>query len=191
MNPPQQPQQQPLQTPPNFTPNETLRPLFDAVDLDKSGKISYHELQRVLTMPGSDIHAVFSERCAKRLIKMFDRNGNGSIDFEEYSALHQYLIQMKQGFESVDLNKSGKLEKSEIATTLTRVGFNFSPQLLDKLFHVFDFQSKGSLNFDGYIELCAFLGIIRNQFIPKDVHFCGQATFSWEQFVSACMEVYM
>jgi len=48
---------------PNFSPNETLRPLFNSVDTDKSGKITFNELQKVLTMPGSEINSVFSERC--------------------------------------------------------------------------------------------------------------------------------
>ena len=139
---------------PNFAANEALRPLFNAVDLDRSGKITFNELQKVLTMPGSELQgSIFSERCAKRLVRMFDRNGNGSVDFEEYSALHQYLIQMKAGFESVDTNKSGKVEFSEVTTTLSRVGFNFSPQVIQKLFKMFDFQNKGALEFDGYIEL--------------------------------------
>ncbi|EFC46233.1 programmed cell death 6 protein-like protein [Naegleria gruberi] len=176
----------------NYAANEALRPLFNAVDLDKSGKITHNELQKVLTMPGSELQGgSFSERCAKRLVKMFDRNGNGSVDFEEYSALHQYLIQMKAGFESVDTNKSGKVEFNEVTITLSRVGFNFSPQIVQKLFKLFDFQNKGSLDFDGYIELCAFLGLMRAQFIPRDANYSGQAMFTWEQFIQACMEAYM
>lgn len=179
-----------IMNPPNYTVNESLRPLFAAVDIDGSGKITFNELQKVLSMPNSDINSMFNERCAKRLIKMFDRNGNNSIDFEEYSALHQYLVQMKAGFESVDTNKSGKLELQEVATTLSRVGFNFTGPTLEKIFKMFDFHKTGSLSFDGYIELCAFLGIMRGQFMPRDTQYNGQATFSWEQFVAACLEIY-
>jgi len=121
---------------------------------------------------------------------MFDRNGNGSIDFEEYSALHQYLIQMKQGFESVDIDKSGKIEFNELVNTLQKIGYSFSQAVFGKVFKTFDFHKKGWLNFDGYIELCVFLGLLRNQFNQKDLQRNGMAVFNMEQFAVACIDMY-
>ena len=128
---------------------------------------------------------------AKRLIKMFDKNNNAEIDFEEFMQLHQYLIQMKQGFEFVDTDKSGSLSFDEISRALAQSGYRISPIVLQKIFQTVDTQKKGSLNFDGYIELCVYVGIVRNIFQPKDYYRNGQATFTFDQFLEACTELYV
>lgn len=44
--------------------NHPLKPFFDAVDTDRSGKITWIELQKALTQPGGEFTGrVFNERC--------------------------------------------------------------------------------------------------------------------------------
>ncbi|KAL9648125.1 hypothetical protein ABK040_007490 [Willaertia magna] len=178
--------------PPMVPTNHPLAPFFNAVDLDKSGKITWQELQKSLSLPGSEFTGkMFSERCARRLIQMFDKNGNAEIDFEEFTQLHNYLLQMKQGFEFVDKDRSGSLDFNEISMALQQSGYRISPNSLQKMFSVFDIQKKGSLNFDGYIELCVFIGIVRSAFTPRDTQRNGWATFSFDQFLEACSQFYI
>ncbi|KAF0982471.1 hypothetical protein FDP41_011401 [Naegleria fowleri] len=172
--------------------NHPLKPFFDAVDTDRSGKITWIELQKALTQPGGEFTGrVFNERCARRLIKMFDKNGNGEIDFEEFVQLHQFLLQMKQGFEFVDKDKSGTLSFQEVSTALMQSGYRIGINVVQKMFNMVDVQRKGFLNFDGYIELCVFVGSIRNAFQPRDIYRNGTAMFTFDQFLEACTEFYV
>ena len=60
-----------------------LRQAFDAFDTDKSGQISTAELKVVLDQCGV---AVTAEQCAQ-LIKMFDANNSGKMEFNEFEKL--------------------------------------------------------------------------------------------------------
>lgn len=122
---------------------------------------------------------------------MFDRNGNGEIDFDEFVQLHTYILQMKQGFEFVDTDKSGTLSLDEISRALAQSGYRIAPTVLQKVFYSLDTQKKGYLNFDGYIELCVFIGTVRGIFQPRDTMRNGVASFSFDQFLEACTDLYV
>lgn len=68
---------------------------FDQIDIDKSGKIDQEELQRALTI-ASDLGGATNDenksmtvlsRMASRLIRLYDTNGDGVVDREEYKQM--------------------------------------------------------------------------------------------------------
>lgn len=67
---------------------EELRQAFDAFDTDKSGQISTSELKSVLDQCGVDVTA---DQCAQ-LIKMFDANNSGKMEFDEFERLVQEAL---------------------------------------------------------------------------------------------------
>jgi len=47
---------------------------------------------------------------------MFDRDGNGTINFHEFSALWKYITDWQNTFRSYDKDNSGSIDKRELQT---------------------------------------------------------------------------
>ena len=47
---------------------------------------------------------------------MFDRDGNGTINFHEFSALWKYITDWQHTFRSYDKDNSGSIDKRELQT---------------------------------------------------------------------------
>ena len=45
---------------------------------------------------------------------MFDRDGNGVIDFNEFASLWQYVCDWQETFRSFDLDGSGTIDRNEL-----------------------------------------------------------------------------
>ena len=53
---------------------------------------------------------------------MYDRSGAGSVDFEEFNQLHQFIVQTQDDFRMIDYNKDGLLSKQEVSSALSQAG---------------------------------------------------------------------
>ena len=60
-----------------------IKAAFDAFDSDKSGQISCTELEQILIKCGVKVNAA---QCSQ-LIKMFDANNSGMMEFNEFERL--------------------------------------------------------------------------------------------------------
>ncbi|GAA5904254.1 hypothetical protein JCM5296_007417 [Sporobolomyces johnsonii] len=92
-----------------------LRAWFDAVDVDRSGQISQIELKQAL------------------LMNIFDTDMSGSIGFQEFAGLWQYVKEWQQVFRNFDRDRSGTIEGHELANALQTFGYSLSPQLIQIL----------------------------------------------------------
>ena len=45
---------------------------------------------------------------------MFDQDGNGVIDFNEFMSLWQYVCDWQETFRSFDLDNSGTIDRNEL-----------------------------------------------------------------------------
>jgi Ca2+-binding EF-hand superfamily protein len=52
---------------------------------------------------------------------MFDTDGNGVIDFNEFAGLWQYVCDWQDTFRSFDLDNSGTIDKNELKAGLCDV----------------------------------------------------------------------
>eukprot|EP01091_Cochliopodium_minus_P019845 TRINITY_DN846_c0_g1_i1.p1 TRINITY_DN846_c0_g1~~TRINITY_DN846_c0_g1_i1.p1 ORF type:complete len:144 (-),score=39.69 TRINITY_DN846_c0_g1_i1:319-750(-) len=105
--PPQFQPQQGMQVPPQsfqgwFTvyynliqPHEMLEitSWFQSIDRDRSGSITANEIQ----------HCTFGQlplgfEVAQKLVRVFDKDKSGTIDFYEYAAMHKFLALMQGAF---------------------------------------------------------------------------------------------
>jgi Ca2+-binding EF-hand superfamily protein len=163
--------------------NSQLSQWFNAVDKDHSGSISSYELRNALSQSGLP----FDEDVARKMVRMFDRDGNGTIDFNEFCSLHAYLTQMKGAFYAVDTDKSGFLDYQEVERAVQQAGYRLNQMVLQKIFRQFDTLKQGKLNFDGYIKLCIYLGTVRQIFQVNDKQRNGTAMFSFDAFTDACL----
>eukprot|EP01126_Amoeba_proteus_P003968 TRINITY_DN11345_c0_g1_i4.p2 TRINITY_DN11345_c0_g1~~TRINITY_DN11345_c0_g1_i4.p2 ORF type:complete len:179 (+),score=20.54 TRINITY_DN11345_c0_g1_i4:369-905(+) len=70
---------------------QMLRSWFDKVDKDHSGTLEVDELQFV-TFDSKPI----GKTIAAQLVKVFDEDRNGCIDFQEYVIMHNFISHMRQ-----------------------------------------------------------------------------------------------
>ena len=47
---------------------------------------------------------------------MFDRNGDGTINFDEFGSLWNYVTQWQTTFRQYDRDNSGSIDKNELTT---------------------------------------------------------------------------
>ena len=173
----------PQQQGPPPTDVNTLRAWFAAVDQDNSGRVEPNELQAALSNGGLR----FSASTAERMVRMYDRNGSGSIDFYEFQQLHQFIQQMSYGFKSRDRSGDGQLDGNEVRAALQASGYQLSDQTFQVMMRKFDSKRLGGLKFDDYIELSIALATARNVFAFYDRNRSGQVTFNFDSFLTASM----
>jgi len=97
---------------------------------------------------------------------------------------------MRQGFDSVDKDKSGTLDQGEIFQALAACGYQLSKATFDLIFQHFDRKKQFKLAFDDYIELCIFLGTSRSVFQMYDAQKTGYVNMSLDTFLAASVRVY-
>ncbi len=74
---------------------------------------------------------------------MFDRDGSGQINFEEFGALWKYVTDWQQCFRSFDTDNSGTIDRSELQNALVTFGYRLSPQTVDIMLKKFDRIGRG------------------------------------------------
>jgi Ca2+-binding EF-hand superfamily protein len=163
--------------------NTIIWKYFSGVDADQNGLIDYIELRNALSQGGY----MFDEEVTRRLIRMFDKNQNNKIDFNEFADLHAYLASMKNAFYTNDINKNGVLDYFEVERCLARAGYQFDRSTLWKIFAIYDTYQQGSLHFDAYMKMCIFLGNVKNTFQMNDKTNSGQVTFSFQTYLQNCL----
>lgn len=94
---------------------------FNSVDADRSGSISAQELGGIL-FNGKPIGVPV----AAKLIRVFDRDGSGTIELREYSALHKFLMNMQNAFFAADRDRSGYIDAQEMHQAVSGAGFQLS-----------------------------------------------------------------
>jgi len=151
---------------------------FQAVDKDRSGKISAQELSS-MNFGGLK----FSMETARLLIKVFDRNRNGEIDFQEYASLHKFIASMHQAFQMYDKDRSGTIELGEAQLAVQQGGFMLSPQTMSSVFQRFLIPGKKGLTLENFMCLCAFLGMARSAFAQLDTTRSGWIHLNLDQFI--------
>ncbi|KAM9978991.1 hypothetical protein ACTFIZ_000331 [Dictyostelium cf. discoideum] len=135
---------------------------FMRVDANRSGTISSGELQ-YLNIGGTPLGI----ETATKLIKVFDHNKNGQIDFYEYAALHQFINNLYRCFVANDRNFSGTIDANEIYNALITSGFQLPFPTVNYLFLKLSPSGYGLL-FTQFLNLCATVALTRSLFEWND-----------------------
>jgi len=61
---------------------------------------------------------------------IFDRDQSGTISFQEFQQLWQYIQQWKGSFDRYDTDRSGAIEGQELHRAFAEMGFNVSPNFV-------------------------------------------------------------
>ena len=128
-----------------------LRVEFDSIDRDHSGELDFKELKTFMDKNN------FEPQFANLAIRIFDKDGNGQISFDEFVEFTKALAKLDKDpivlqrilFSTLDKDNSGELDNKEIYSFLNY----FSPEpiteedvqnIIDNL----DEDENGKLSFD-------------------------------------------
>lgn len=107
---------------------------FIAVDRNGNGYINSIELQQALV---NGDWTPFSQECIKILMNMFDTDKSGTITFNEFVGLWNYIQDWQKVFRYFDTDRSGTIEENELQRALSNFGYNLNPRLLHLISHRF------------------------------------------------------
>jgi len=126
--------------------DEDIKSTFDLCDLDRNGYIGTTELRHVLICMGE----IVSEEEIDTMIHMLDKNGDGQVDFHQFSKMAK-----STNFE-IDSSNQSDFESQKCNNS---VETDFHQQKLQALS---DFVTKFNLNKDRLDDLCELLYQKRN-----------------------------
>eukprot|EP00771_Trimastix_marina_P001809 gnl/Trimastix_PCT/2912.p1 GENE.gnl/Trimastix_PCT/2912~~gnl/Trimastix_PCT/2912.p1 ORF type:complete len:239 (+),score=35.46 gnl/Trimastix_PCT/2912:84-800(+) len=185
---PQQQMQQPMQRQaPQFAqvanPQEQqkLTQWFQFADTDRSGAIDSKELVQALARG----NATISPRTATLLIRMYDTDRDGNINFVEFCQLWTFIQQSQRVFHSLDLDRSGGLDANEVHSGLMQQGFCLSPVSTQSMMKIFDSANTGQLTYGQFLDLCAWLGLARSVFSWLDPQQRGAVPMDFSLWITA------
>lgn len=115
---------------------------------------------------------------------MFDRDHSGTINFQEFCGLWQYLQQWRATFDSFDTDRSGSIDQGELQTAFQRLGYSLSPNFTSLVLSRFDRQGHRALKLDDFIQCCVLLRMLTDTFRAKDAHQRGIIQLSYEDFMT-------
>ncbi|CAI4222501.1 unnamed protein product [Auanema sp. JU1783] len=165
-----------------------LQNIFASVDKDRSGQISVNELQLALS---NGTWNPFNPETCRLMIGMFDSNGDGAINFQEFQALWQYINDWTRCFRGFDTDQSGNIDRNELRNALTQFGYRLSEQFYNILMNKFDRTHSGQINFDDFIQLCVVLQTLTAAFRDKDSDRDGVITIQYEEFLTMVFSLRM
>lgn len=154
---------------------------FCRVDKDRSGQISFVELQQALS---NGSWQPFNPETVKMMIGIFDRDGTGNINFQEFCSIWQYVTDWLNVFRRFDSDNSGNINKGELKTAISSFGYRLSDTFFDVLVNKYDKQRRGVILFDDFIQICVQLQTLTNAFRAHDKQQTGVISIGYEQFLT-------
>ena len=135
---------------------EQIREAFNVFDKDNDGFITLKELGTVMRSLGQNP----TESELHDLIKQYDRDESGTIDFLEFFDLMYKKMketEMEQEifeiFEALDRDGNGVLSGQEIQSVMGLVGVQLTDDQVKELIKQADLDEDGCLNFSEFLRM--------------------------------------
>ncbi|CAL8077362.1 unnamed protein product [Calicophoron daubneyi] len=136
------------------------RGAFDAVDTNKDKKIDARELENAMKKLGMTVKPGEAEA----MVKQFDKNKNGTLEFEEYVDLcekkrHSKMFEelFRGVFSAIDKNHDGYLTEEEIRAAIAKIKRDVKSDTIKKV------MEKMDKNKDGRVSMEEFLVAMRGE----------------------------
>ncbi|KAL1872595.1 hypothetical protein Plec18167_006713 [Paecilomyces lecythidis] len=186
--------------PPLATPNDDpkqLFPLFRAANVSHSGALTEAELGSALV---NGDYTAFDPNTVKMMVRMFDKDGNGTIRFDEFVSLWRYLAAWREIFDRFDEDRSGRISLGEFEKALVAFGYRLSEAFIGVLFSTFESKGrrrngpgllpgKPGMSFDLFIQCCMSLRRMTEVFKRYDDDRDGYITVSFEEFLTEILQL--
>ncbi|XP_022103485.1 programmed cell death protein 6-like [Acanthaster planci] len=122
------------------------------------------------------------------MIGMFDRDRNGTINFNEFAALWKYIQDWRNCFERFDRDRSGNIDANELNHALQTFGYNVSPAFCAVLVRKFDRSDARTMKLDDFIQCCVMIKSLTEAFRKKDTALRGTVKIHYEEFLEMVLE---
>ncbi|KAG5888271.1 hypothetical protein JTB14_025191 [Gonioctena quinquepunctata] len=157
---------------------------FVAVDKDRSGHISWEELQTALINGQGER---FSPTACKLMISMFDTDKTGTVGLNEFQLLYNYINQWLGVFKNFDRDQSGSIEEQELGQAFQQMGFRFSQDFVKFLIAKSDLKNHLIMSVDQFIVVCIQIQRFTEAFRERDKELKGEITLAFEDFLSIAL----
>ncbi|KAJ5220294.1 EF-hand [Penicillium chermesinum] len=155
--------------------------------------------QQLLGLVNGD-YTSFHPRTVKMMIRMFDRNGNGVINFDEFVSLWRYLAAWRELFDRFDEDRSGRISLPEFEKALVAFGYRLSQPFVSVLFKTFESKTRqlqgqprspnhSGMSFDLFVQACISLKRMTDVFKQYDDDRDGYITVSFEEFLTEILQL--
>jgi len=131
--------------------SKVIKKAFFIFDKDKSGDIDPEECREVIDALEPDM----PEAKKIHLCKTADKDGDGSIDYEEFIALllrrETNFDQLKKEFELADVDGSGSIDPEELRAVIAKVDPTMSEVEIAKAMKEADKDGDGQIGYDEFL----------------------------------------
>ncbi|KAI0061969.1 EF-hand [Artomyces pyxidatus] len=171
--------------PPPADADPQLWSWFTAVDTDRSGQITAAELQRAL-INGDWTSLDFDT--VKMFMNIFDRDGRGTIGFDEFARLWKYIKDWQSVFRRFDTDRSGNIESSELSAALRQFGYVLSLEFVRLLVRKFASAPytkvrtgpPPGITFDRFVRVCILVKEFSESFQKLDTNRTGWIQINYD-----------
>jgi calmodulin len=132
---------------------------FELFDMDHDGLITTKELGTIIQRLGQTP----SESDLRLMIKEVDKDGNGSIDFEEFLSLmcskmndHDSEEEMLEAFKVFDKDGNGYIGRSDFKIVMEDLGEPMTSEELDELIRDWDKDGDEQLSYKEFKIMMTF-----------------------------------
>lgn len=94
----------------------------------------------------------FSARCCESLVIRFG-SGNPSLTFEQFCIMMTFLKAQKAIFSSIDTDRNGSLDVSELANAFKASGMDFTLPQIQQIGNRYDADRSGKIEFDEFLQM--------------------------------------
>jgi calcium-dependent protein kinase len=132
---------------------EKLRDIFDLLDINKDGQLTYSEIKQAFKKIFPDNY--ITEEKMNIILEKLDEDNDGVISYEEFLRVtinEKILLEknnLRLAFDKFDLNKDGKLSKDELLNVLDKGASDY----VDDLLNLIDKNKDGYISFEEFCHL--------------------------------------
>ncbi|KAF2467551.1 EF-hand [Lindgomyces ingoldianus] len=167
---------------------EALWRLFGAVDKDGSGQLTEGELRTALV---NGDWSPFDPHTVRMMIRMFDTDRSGAINFDEFCGLWGFLSAWRGLFDRFDVDRSGSISYNEFTEALVAFGYRLSAQFVRLLYATYDRRGENAISFDLFVQACISLKRMTDVFKKYDEDRDGYITLSFEEFLTGAQSLFL
>ncbi|XAR61610.1 Non-specific serine/threonine protein kinase [Bertholletia excelsa] len=131
-----------------------LREMFNNMDTDRSGTITFEELKTGLLKLGSRL----PEHEIEALMKAADLDNNGTIDYMEFIAATMHRLgpekeeNLLKAFQFFDKDGSGFITRDELKQAMKEYGIE-DEATIDEIIEDVDTNKDGKINYEEFVEM--------------------------------------